>query len=62
MSIKQNPIPRFYGIEFVAERLGVTKKSIYRWIDEGALHVHRFQGVLRISEGDLECFINASRK
>ena len=35
MTTKPTAIPRFYGVDFVAEQLGVTKKSVYRWIDAG---------------------------
>jgi excisionase family DNA binding protein len=62
VTTKQNPIPRFYGVDFVAKQFGVTKKSVYRWIDAGALHFHKFQGVLRISEEDLQAFVNGSRR
>ncbi len=62
MTAKQNPIPRFHSVEFVAERLNVSRKSVYRWIEDGVLHFHRFQGVLRISEEDLAAFISMSRK
>ena len=56
MTTKPTAIPRFYGVEFVAEQFGVSKKSVYRWIDAGVLHFHKFQGVLRISEEDLQAF------
>jgi excisionase family DNA binding protein len=62
VTTKQRPIPRFYGVDFVAEQLGVTKKSVYRWIEAGALHFHKFQGVLRISEEDLQVFISGARR
>ena len=62
MTTKQSPVPRFYGVDFVADQLGVTKKSVYRWIEAGALRFHKFQGVLRISEEDLQAFVNGSRR
>ena len=62
MTTKPTAIPRFYGVDFVAEQLGVTKKSVYRWIDAGAIHFHKFQGVLRISEEDLQAFVSGSRR
>ena len=62
MTTKPTAIPRFYGVDFVAEQLGVTKKSVYRWIDAGALHFHKIQGVLRISEEDLQAFVSGSRR
>jgi excisionase family DNA binding protein len=62
VTTKQNPIPRFYGVDFVAEQLGVTKKGVYRWIDAGALCFHKFRGVLRISEEELQAFISSARR
>jgi len=62
MTDKQNPIPRFYTVEQVAERLGVTGKSIRRWIDQRVLHFHKFQGRLRISEEDLLAYVSSCRR
>lgn len=62
MATKRDPIPTFYSVEFVAEKLGVDKKSIYRWANAGTLHFHKFHGVLRISEEDLKAFIIGGRK
>jgi excisionase family DNA binding protein len=62
MITKENPIPRFYSVDFVAKQFDITTKSIYRWIDDGALHFHKFHGVLRISEEDLLNFISTRRK
>jgi excisionase family DNA binding protein len=62
MTTKQSPIPRFYTVEEVAERLGVTGKSIRRWIDQGVLPFHKFQGRLRISEEDLLAYVSSCRR
>jgi len=44
-----------------SERLGLTLRSLYRFIDEGDLVAYRFGRVIRIQEPDLEAFIEASR-
>jgi excisionase family DNA binding protein len=62
MSTKQDPFDDFYSVEFVARKLGVSPKSIRRWIEAGELHFHKFHGVLRISEEDLKAFISTRRK
>ncbi len=44
-----------------AERLGVTLRSLYRFIDEGGLAAYKFGRVIRLKEADVEAFIESSR-
>ena len=44
-----------------SERLGVTLRSLYRFIDEGDLVAYKFGRVIRIQETDVDRFIEASR-
>jgi excisionase family DNA binding protein len=44
-----------------SERLGITLRSLYRFIDEGDLVAYKFGRVIRIQEADLDRFIEASR-
>ena len=44
-----------------SERLGITLRSLYRFIDEGDLVAYKFGRVIRIQESDVERFIEASR-
>jgi excisionase family DNA binding protein len=44
-----------------SERLGITLRSLYRFIDEGDLAAYKFGRVIRIQEDDVERFIEASR-
>jgi excisionase family DNA binding protein len=44
-----------------SERLGITLRSLYRFIDEGDLVAYKFGRVIRIQESDVEKFIQASR-
>ena len=44
-----------------AERLGVTLRSLYRFIDEGGLAAYKFGRVIRLKESDVDDFIEASR-
>ena len=44
-----------------SERLGITLRSLYRFIDEGDLVAYKFGRVIRIQEPDLDRFIEASR-
>lgn len=61
-TVKQAPLSRFYTIGEVAELLGVSSKSVRRWIDQGVLHFHRFQGRLRISDDDLRAYVSSCRR
>jgi excisionase family DNA binding protein len=44
-----------------SERLGITLRSLYRFIDEGDLVAYKFGRVIRIQEEDVVHFIEASR-
>jgi len=44
-----------------ADYLGVTLRSLYRFIDEGALAAYKFGRVIRLKKTDVERFIEASR-
>jgi excisionase family DNA binding protein len=41
--------------------LGITLRSLYRFIDEGELDAYRFGRVIRLKEADLDSFIEACR-
>lgn len=45
----------------VAERLAVSDRTIYRLVDEGKIASYRIGGAVRISEEDLEAYLE-SRK
>lgn len=44
-----------------AEHLGVTLRSLYRFIDEGTLTAYRFGRVIRLKQEDVEQFIETCR-
>ncbi len=44
-----------------AERLGVTLRSLYRFIDEGGLAAYKFGRVIRLQETDVDAYIESSR-
>ena len=44
-----------------SERLGITLRSLYRFIDEGDLVAYKFGRVIRIQEPDVVQFIAESR-
>ena len=44
-----------------AKRLGVTPRTLYRFIDEGQLAAYRFGRVIRLKEHEVDAFIEACR-
>lgn len=44
-----------------ARRLGVTPRTLYRFIDEGQLPAYRFGRVIRLKENEVEQFIDDCR-
>ncbi|HXQ18946.1 MAG TPA: helix-turn-helix domain-containing protein [Acidimicrobiales bacterium] len=52
---------RWLGTKEASERLGITLRSLYRFIDEGELDAYRFGRVIRLKEADLDRFIETCR-
>ena len=44
-----------------ADRLGITPRTLYRFIDEGQLAAYKFGRVIRLQRADVDAFIEASR-
>lgn len=44
-----------------ASRLGITPRTLYRFIDEGQLAAYRFGRVIRLKTADVDTFIDACR-
>ena len=49
---------KFFTIKEVAEMLRVHPNTVRGWIDRGILKMHRFGGLIRIYESDLQAFLN----
>jgi len=57
----QSPGERFFTIAAVAELLGVSMRTVRRWINRGDLVAHHFGTAVRIAESDLKAFIARQR-
>lgn len=44
-----------------ARRLGVTTRTLYRFVDEGALPAYKMGRVFRLKQADVDAFIEGSR-
>ena len=44
-----------------AKYLGITARTLYRFIDEGHIAGYRFGRVIRLKQTDVDAFIEASR-
>lgn len=44
-----------------AHRLGITPRTLYRFIDEGQLPAYRFGRVIRLKADEVDTFIDACR-
>jgi excisionase family DNA binding protein len=52
---------RWLSTKEAAEHLGVTLRSLYRFIDEGALSAFKFGRVIRLKADDVDAFIENCR-
>jgi excisionase family DNA binding protein len=46
----------------VADRLSVSERTVFRWLEQGHLKAFRAGRVLRISEASLEVFLATSMR
>jgi excisionase family DNA binding protein len=53
--------PKFLTVKQVAEALGVSPRTVWRWIKNEELTVHRFGGAVRVAEADFKAFLAAHR-
>jgi len=54
-------VPQLLSVREVAGRLGVSAKTISRWIHAGNLRAHRLGRQIRITEEDIHSFVTARR-
>lgn len=52
---------RWLSTAVAAKRLGITPRTLYRFIDEGQLPAYRFGRVIRLKEGEVDHFIEDCR-
>lgn len=52
---------RWMSTKEAAQHLGVTLRSLYRFIDEGSLAAYKFGRVIRLKADDVERFIESCR-
>ena len=53
--------PTWLSTAAAAEYLGITPRTLYRFIDEGLVDGYRFGRVIRLKQTDVEAFIERSR-
>lgn len=59
---KPSPTPRLLTPRAVADTLGVSVRTVRRFIDAEQITVHRIGRQVRVSERDLEQFIRLRRE
>ncbi|HSL57628.1 MAG TPA: helix-turn-helix domain-containing protein [Acidimicrobiales bacterium] len=52
---------RWLSTAEAARRLGITSRTLYRFIDEGALPAYRFGRVIRLQASEVDSFIQSCR-
>ena len=62
MSAVRKQVPLMLSVEQAAEQLGVSTKTIRRWITSRELHVHKLGRRVLIADEDLAAFVNARRR
>ena len=51
----------WFSTQDAAKRLGVTTRTLYRFIDEGSVAAYKMGRVIRIKKTDLDAFIDSTR-
>ncbi len=53
--------PNWLSTAAAAEYLGITPRTLYRFIDEGLVDGYRFGRVIRLKQTDVDAFVERSR-
>ena len=56
-----SPPPRWLSTAEAARKLGITPRTLYRFIDEGQLPAYRFGRVIRLKDQEVDAFIDSCR-
>lgn len=59
-AVPGDPI-RWLSTADAASRLGITPRTLYRFIDEGQLPAYRFGRVIRLKADEVDAFIESCR-
>jgi excisionase family DNA binding protein len=51
----------YYTLSEIAEKLKVSYRTVYRWVQAGELSAYKLKGEYRITERDLKEFLEARR-
>jgi excisionase family DNA binding protein len=52
---------RWLSTADAAKRLGVSLRTLYKFVDEGGLPAYKFGRVIRLQEGEVDAFIGSVR-
>ena len=52
---------RFFTVTQISEMLGISTRSVRRWVAAGELLAHKFRRQVRVSEIDLLAFLQRHR-
>ena len=52
---------RYLTLPEIAERLKVSRRTVYRWVKDGDLNAYKFANEYRITERDLKDFLEHRR-
>lgn len=53
--------PKWLSSNQAADRLGVSLRTLYKFVDEGLVPAYKFGRVIRLREHEIDAFIEASR-
>jgi excisionase family DNA binding protein len=59
--MRRRPVTQLRTIEWTAQLWEVSPRTVRRAIESGALRVHRFGRLVRISDADLQAFLDETR-
>jgi excisionase family DNA binding protein len=51
----------FYAVDDIAGMLGVSTRTVRRWIDQKQLAAHKFGRAVRVADSDLRSFLSENR-
>ena len=61
IEVSDNEESEWLGTTAAAKRLGITTRTLYRFIDEGHVAAYRMGRVIRVKSKDIDVFVSSCR-
>ena len=52
-----NPLEKWLSVEEIADHLGISKETVYRWLEKGAIPAHRIGKLWKFRPSEVDQWV-----